>query len=222
MSARPTYCTFAAFLATAAVTSALAQQTPPPTQSPTNRDVRHLVVLSPGPNWQSAKPLNEQAHLSEHLAYYRALIAAGKVHYGGPYLRSPGHGLVIPAEGVSESDALEFARADPAVRGGVLVFAMQPWLIALKRQDHYHETVAPNMSFNRAPENWPRMAQVESSYDSGPNTDTPSHAATSVRPNHSLEPTRYGRQRKPGPRYCVHCLSPGLRCLPPRAAQLER
>ena len=44
----------------------------------------------------------------------------------------------------------------------------------------------------------------------------------SPRPNTSLEPTRSGRQRKPGLRHAVHHLSPGLRRLPPRAAQLER
>jgi hypothetical protein len=39
-----------------------------------------------------------------------------------------------------------------------------------------------------------------------------------VLPNPSFKPTRYGRQRKPGLRHLVHHLSPGLRCLPPRAA----
>jgi hypothetical protein len=39
-----------------------------------------------------------------------------------------------------------------------------------------------------------------------------------VRPNPSFKPTRYGRQRKPGLRYSVHSLSPGLRCLPTLAA----
>ena len=43
-----------------------------------------------------------------------------------------------------------------------------------------------------------------------------------LRPNPSLEPTRSGRQRKPGLRYSVHLLNPGLRCLPTLAAQLER
>ena len=47
-------------------------------------------------------------------------------------------------------------------------------------------------------------------------------AAARVRPNPSLEPTRYGRLCKPGLRYAVHSLSPGLQSLPPRAAQLER
>ena len=40
----------------------------------------------------------------------------------------------------------------------------------------------------------------------------------SARPNPSLKLTRYGRHCKPGLRYSVHCLSPGLQCLPPRAA----
>jgi hypothetical protein len=38
-----------------------------------------------------------------------------------------------------------------------------------------------------------------------------------MRPNPSLNRTRYGKHRKPGLRHMVHHLSPGLRCLPPRA-----
>ncbi len=37
-------------------------------------------------------------------------------------------------------------------------------------------------------------------------------------PNPSLKLTRYGWHCKPGLRYSVHCLSPGLQYLPPRAA----
>jgi hypothetical protein len=43
------------------------------------------------------------------------------------------------------------------------------------------------------------------------------HVAPTVRPNRSLNRTRYGRQRKPGPRHMVHHRAPGLRCLPPRS-----
>ena len=39
-----------------------------------------------------------------------------------------------------------------------------------------------------------------------------------VLPNPSLKLTRYGRLCKPGLRYAVHFLSPGLQSLPPRAA----
>jgi hypothetical protein len=41
---------------------------------------------------------------------------------------------------------------------------------------------------------------------------------TRMQPNPSLKLTRYGRHRKPGLRHTVHHLSPGLQCLPPRAA----
>jgi hypothetical protein len=44
-----------------------------------------------------------------------------------------------------------------------------------------------------------------------------SHSAP-VLPNPSLKLTRYGRRCKPGPRYPVHFLEPGLQHLPPRAA----
>jgi hypothetical protein len=47
-------------------------------------------------------------------------------------------------------------------------------------------------------------------------------AIVSALPNPSLELTRYGRRRKPGVRCLRHCRTPGLRHLPPRAAQLER
>lgn len=38
-----------------------------------------------------------------------------------------------------------------------------------------------------------------------------------ARPNRSLNLTRYGKQRKPGPRPFGHHRGPGLRCSPPRA-----
>jgi hypothetical protein len=41
-------------------------------------------------------------------------------------------------------------------------------------------------------------------------------------PNPSLERTRYGKRCKPGHRYGVHFLCPGLQRLPPLVAQLER
>ena len=40
----------------------------------------------------------------------------------------------------------------------------------------------------------------------------------SVLPNPSLKLTRYGMQRKPGVRRLRHLRTPGLHCMPPRAA----
>ena len=48
--------------------------------------------------------------------------------------------------------------------------------------------------------------------------ESPTAGLPSARPNPSLKLTRYGRLCKPGLRYAVHFLSPGLQTLPPRAA----
>jgi hypothetical protein len=48
--------------------------------------------------------------------------------------------------------------------------------------------------------------------------ESPSAGLPAARPNPSLKLTRYGRLCKPGLRYSVHLLSPGLQSLPPRAA----
>jgi len=49
----------------------------------------------------------------------------------------------------------------------------------------------------------------------------PTFAAGAL-PNPSVNLTRYGTQRKPGPRALRHHREPGLRCVPPRAGYLER
>jgi hypothetical protein len=47
-------------------------------------------------------------------------------------------------------------------------------------------------------------------------------AQRTLRPNPSVNRTRYGRQRKAGAQRLRHCRAPALRCLPPRAGYLER
>ena len=42
-------------------------------------------------------------------------------------------------------------------------------------------------------------------------------ATSAATPNPSLNRTRYGKHRKPGPRHMVHHRVPGLRCSPPRS-----
>jgi hypothetical protein len=47
-------------------------------------------------------------------------------------------------------------------------------------------------------------------------------SAAGAMPNRSVNLTRSGTQRKPGPRALRHHRVPGLRCAPPRAGYLER
>ena len=49
-----------------------------------------------------------------------------------------------------------------------------------------------------------------------------STSRNAVRPNPSLNRTRYGSRRKPGLQCVSYSRSPGLRRLPPRAGQLKR
>jgi hypothetical protein len=43
-----------------------------------------------------------------------------------------------------------------------------------------------------------------------------------MQPNQQFELPRYGRRRKPGPRWSSHRRGPGLRRVPPRSVQLQR
>jgi len=61
----------------------------------------------------------------------------------------------------------------------------------------------------RDPNEWIRWSQ---------NRVNQHESVVAVTPNPSLKLTRYGRHCKPGLRYSVHCLRPGLQYLPPRAA----
>jgi hypothetical protein len=41
-------------------------------------------------------------------------------------------GMMIPAAGLSMEEIVEFAALDPAVRGGLLIFEVHPWYVAMK------------------------------------------------------------------------------------------
>jgi uncharacterized protein YciI len=96
------------------------------------RDVRWVVLHLPGPAWQPGKGLFEQPGVREHVEHYRKLLAAGKLALGGPHLDARGGGMMIPAAGVPEAEIRQFAAEDPAVRSGLLVAEVRPWLIGMR------------------------------------------------------------------------------------------
>lgn len=97
------------------------------------RDVRYVVLHRPGPAWQSGKNLFEQDGVREHVDHYRRWLAEGKLALGGPHLDAQGGGMMIPAAGVAEAEIRHFAQADPAVKSGLLVVEIRPWLIGMSR-----------------------------------------------------------------------------------------
>lgn len=97
------------------------------------RDVRFVVIHTPGPQWLHGRGVFEQPGLQEHVAHYRKLMDAGKLALGGPHLDDMGGGMMVPAEGVSQAEISQFAAEDPAVKSGLLVAVVRPWLIGMSR-----------------------------------------------------------------------------------------
>lgn len=97
------------------------------------RDIRYLIVHSPGPKWQAGRPIFEQAGVQEHIAHFRQLLDDGRLLMGGPFLDEHAGGMMVSVEGVGEDEVTAVAHADPAVRSGLLRVAVRPWLIGMKR-----------------------------------------------------------------------------------------
>jgi len=97
------------------------------------RDIRYVVVHTPGPNWKPGVPVFEQPGLAQHVEHYRKLLAGGKLALGGPYLDPAAGGMMIPEAGVSEQEIRDFAMADPAVQSGLLKAEIRPWLAGMKK-----------------------------------------------------------------------------------------
>ena len=73
----------------------------------------------------------DQPGVMDHIAHYKSLLDAGKLALGGPHLDAQGGGMMVPVEGVTETELKEFAAADPAVKSGLLCFSVRPWLIGM-------------------------------------------------------------------------------------------
>lgn len=110
-------------------------QSAPAASAPVTRsaapDIRYIVIHRPGPAWMAGKGIFEQAGVREHVEHYRQWLRAGKLEYGGPHLDAKAGGMMIPVAGLSEREITQFADADPAVKSGLLVAEVRPWLIGM-------------------------------------------------------------------------------------------
>ena len=97
------------------------------------QDIRYVVFHRPGPAWLSGKSFLDQPGVREHIAHYRKLLEAGKLELGGPHLDAGGGGMMIPVAGMTEEEAMRFAKEDPAVKGGLLLVEVRPWLIGMSK-----------------------------------------------------------------------------------------
>jgi len=91
----------------------------------------HFIAFHrPGPAWKADVDFLEQPGVDEHAAYYAAALGAGQIERGGPFLDASG-GMMIFASHVTEALAQEVAQSDPAVRSGLLLVDVKPWLPVL-------------------------------------------------------------------------------------------
>jgi uncharacterized protein YciI len=97
------------------------------------RDIRFVVMHTPGPHWQADLPLFEQRGIAEHIAHFRGLLESGKLEMGGPFLDAAAGGMMIPVEGLSEAEIVAFANADPAVISGLLRAEVRQWMVGMKK-----------------------------------------------------------------------------------------
>jgi uncharacterized protein YciI len=95
------------------------------------KDIRFVVFHRPGPRWSPDKGMFEQEGVREHVEHYRELLAQGKLSLGGSHPDGVGGGMMIPAAGVPEEEVRSFAETDPAVRSGLLLAEVRPWLIGM-------------------------------------------------------------------------------------------
>jgi uncharacterized protein YciI len=89
----------------------------------------HVVVTRSGPQWDAAKPLEEQSGWDEHAAFMDALVEDGFIVLGGPL--DDEHRVVHAVEAESIDAARARLALDPWSGSHLVVAAVEPWTIRL-------------------------------------------------------------------------------------------
>lgn len=100
----------------------------------TPRPVRYVVFHSPGPAWKHGVDFRQQDGVGEHVQHYLKLHEEGKLELGGPFLLQDAGGMMVATKEVSHDELEAFAAADPAVKAGLLVYEIRPWLTAMEHE----------------------------------------------------------------------------------------
>ena len=99
-----------------------------------SRPIRYVVFHSPGPSWKQGVDFREQDGVGEHVQHYLKFHQAGKLELGGPFLLQDAGGMMVATKAVSQEELEAFAAADPAVKAGLLVYEIRPWLTAMEHE----------------------------------------------------------------------------------------
>ena len=88
-----------------------------------------VIVRRSGPEWDAAKPLEEQSGWQEHAAFMDALADEGFVVLGGPLADE--HRVVLAIEAASADEVRSTLARDPWHESHLVVESVDPWTIRL-------------------------------------------------------------------------------------------
>jgi hypothetical protein len=89
----------------------------------------HVVVTRSGPDYDHARPLEEQTFWMEHAAFMESLVDDGFIVLGGPLADE--HRVVHVVDAASEQEIRETLARDPWSGSHLVVDSIDPWTIRL-------------------------------------------------------------------------------------------
>lgn len=89
----------------------------------------HVVIHRSGPQWNPARPLEEQSGWEEHAAFMDGLVDDGVIVLGGPLADE--FRVVHAVEAESEEAVRTALARDPWSGTHLVVHAVEPWTIRL-------------------------------------------------------------------------------------------
>ncbi len=89
----------------------------------------HVVLRRAGPEWDPARPLEEQSGWGAHASFMDALVDAGFVVLGGPLADE--HRVVLVVDAESEDAVRSTLARDPWSGTHLVVDAVETWTIRL-------------------------------------------------------------------------------------------
>jgi len=92
-----------------------------------------LVLTQSGPEWDRAKPMEEQSGWDEHAAFMDGLVDDGFILLGGPL---PGYRAAHAVEAESEDAVRATLARDPWSETHLEVGSIEPWTIRLDGREN--------------------------------------------------------------------------------------
>lgn len=93
-----------------------------------------VVERRSGPQWDAARPMEEQSKWAEHAAFMDGLVESGFVVLGGPLADE--HRVVLAVEAGSEEEVRTTLARDPWDQTHLMIDSVDRWTIRLDGRRH--------------------------------------------------------------------------------------